>query len=157
MTKLSAVFTMMVLATACGGDDDGDGGKSFTVPLTTADEVPVCASAGASATGSATVAISADGSTITVNVTFSGLSGAATAAHIHYGAVGAAGGVVFPLGANPVSPVTATFRAADYPATPPTGAPAAFAAFVTDMEAGKTYVNVHSAACMPGEIRGQID
>lgn len=158
MTKLSAVFAMMMLAAACGGDDDDDDeGQTFTVPLTVAEEVPLCASAAAGATGSATVTISADKSTITVNLTFSGLSGPATNAHIHYGEAGVAGGVIFPLGANPVSPVNATFDAADYPASPPTGAPATFAAFVTDMEDGKAYINVHSAACMPGEIRGQID
>ncbi len=156
MTKVMGVLAILVLAAACG-DDGGGGVKTFTVPLVAADEVPVCASAGASATGSATVTISADDSMITVNLTFNGLSGPATNAHIHYGAPGAAGGVIFPLGANPVSPVTKTFKATDYPATPPEGAPATFAAFVTDMKAGKSYVNVHAAACAPGEIRGQID
>ncbi len=159
MTKLTAVFAILVLATACGDDDDGGGAEatSFTVPLTVAEEVPVCAGAGASAAGSATVTISADNSTITLNLTFQGLSAAATNAHIHFGAAGAAGGVIFPLGASPVSPVSATLTATDYPATPPEGAPANFAGLVTAMKAGTTYINVHTAACAPGEIRGQIN
>ena len=156
MARLSAAIAIILVTAACGGDDDGDG-ETYSDDLTTEEEVPVCAAAGADATGSSSVTVSDDGSTITVELTFSGLSGPATAAHIHYGEEGVAGGVIFPLGMNPVSPVNATFTAANYPATPPEGAPAAFDAFVADLQDGKTYINVHTAACMPGEIRGQIE
>jgi CHRD domain len=154
--KILVALGTLLLAASCG-DDDGGGETKFTVALTAADEVPVCGAAAASATGSAEVTVSSDNSTVTVNLTFSGLSGAATNAHVHYGAVGVMGGVIFPLGANPTSPINKTFTAADYPSAPPEGAPANFAGFVTDLKAGKAYVNVHTDACMPGEIRGQID
>jgi hypothetical protein len=156
MARLSAAIALVLVAAACGGDDDGDG-ETYSDDLTKEEEVPLCDAAGADATGSSSVTVSDDGATISVELEFSGLSGPATAAHIHYGEDGVAGGVVFSLGMNPVSPVTASFTVADYPATPPAGAPAAFDAFVADLQDGKTYINVHTAACMPGEIRGQIE
>jgi hypothetical protein len=161
MTRLPAAIAIILLAAACGGDDEGEDeagdGETYTDDLTKEEEVPLCDAAGEDATGSSSVTVSDDRATITVELSFSGLSGPATAAHIHYGDDGVAGGVIFPLGMNPVSPVTASFTAANYPATPPMGAPAAFADFVADLQDGKTYINVHTAACMPGEIRGQIE
>lgn len=160
MKKLGLGLTMVALfAVGCGGDDDDDdaaGGTTFEVDLTTEDEVPVCEGAGADATGDATVTISEDESEVSVELSWSDLSGPATAAHVHFGAVGAPGGVVFPLGMPPANPVTASFTASDYPSPPPDGAPADFAGFVTVMLAGTSYINVHSDACPPGEIRGQI-
>jgi hypothetical protein len=171
---LASVWAVAFLAAGCGDDDDngrlvdaatidtappidvGAAPTTFEVPLTTAEEVPVCASAGATAMGMATITISADDTTITVNLTFSGLSGDATAAHIHAGPAGMAGPPIFTF-ANLTSPVNATFTAADYPDPPPAEAPADFAAAIAAMKAGMTYVNVHTDACMPGEIRGQID
>src|SRR5262249_47606225 len=48
--------------------------KVFTVNLTTAAEDPACGAAGASAAGTAMVTISADNSTVTAAVTYTGLS-----------------------------------------------------------------------------------
>jgi hypothetical protein len=147
------------LLSACDDDEPTDPNEptSLSATLTAAVEVPVCEAAGASATGSATVTISANDGTITVNsLTFSGLSGAATLAHIHFGAIGDMGPIVIDFGANPTSPFTDSFTAADYPSPVPTGAPANFAAFVNAMQAGTTYINVHTAACPSGEIRGQL-
>lgn len=164
MRKLGLGLSMALMMLGCGGDDDAvdagpadaAAGTSFDVTLSTTAEVPFCDAAAAAAAGTATVAINADDTQVTVQLTWSGLSGDATAAHVHFGAAGAAGGVIFPLGMPPTSPVNATFTAADYPTDPPDGAPADFAGFVAAMKAGMSYINVHSAACMPGEIRGQI-
>lgn len=148
----------------CGDDDDGgttpDAGgtaKTFTLALTPAAELPPCTGAGASATGSATVTISGDGSQISVtNLTFANLSGNATAAHIHFGsATTPSGPVVLNFGSNPTSPINKTFTASDYVAG--TGAPATFAEFVTMARAGNAaYINVHTVACMAGEVRGEL-
>lgn len=149
-----------MVADATAGDAGGDGGgeTTYTVPLTTGEEVPVCSAAGSGAAGSVMITISADESMIIVmDLTFEGLSGPATMAHVHAGAPGMAGPIVLDLGASPTSGLDRTFTAADYPSPPPSGAPASFAAFVDAMRAGDTYVNVHTAACAPGEIRGQID
>lgn len=157
MIKLTLRLSVVALvAIGCGGDDDGSEETTFEVDVTKADEVPVCAAAGASAAGEATVTINAESSEVEVELTWNGLSAAATAAHIHTGADGVAGGVIFSLGTNPTSPVTETFTATDYPAPVPAGAPADFAAFVTAMKAGNSYINIHTAACGAGEIRGQI-
>ncbi|MCC6403074.1 MAG: CHRD domain-containing protein [Fimbriimonadaceae bacterium] len=76
-----------------------------------------------------------------ITVTFSGLLAAQTNAHIHRGAVGVAGPVVFPL---------------------PLGSPSVFSTTLdatqeSDLLAGLYYVNIHSQAFPGGEIRGQMN
>jgi hypothetical protein len=128
-------------------------GTTFKVVLSPAMEVSACASAGTSATGAATIAISADNSTVAVeNFTFSGLSGPATAAHIHAGPVGVAGPIIFDLGTNLTLPINRTFTAIDYPAPVPAGAPATFALFVQGIKAGGASLSVDTVACPAGEI-----
>jgi hypothetical protein len=96
--------------------------------------------------------ISADGSTITYIVTYSGLSGALNAAHIHTGAAGSNGGVILPLTAGP-SPMVGTLTAANFSAS---GAVTTFAEAVAAIRAGTTYFNLHTSANPGGEVRGQI-
>ena len=122
---------------------------AFGGPLTGAQEVPAVATA---ATGQGTVAISADGSTITYLVTYSGLSGTANAAHIHTGAAGVSGGVILPLVVGP-SPMSGTLTAANFTAS---GTVTTFAQAVAAIKAGTTYFNIHTTANPGGEIRGQI-
>ncbi|HEV8580461.1 MAG TPA: CHRD domain-containing protein [Thermoanaerobaculia bacterium] len=66
----------------------------------------------------------------------------ATIMHIHRGAVGVNGPVVFDLG-DPASPVTATW----------TGM---MSADIADILAGNLYINIHTAGRPAGEIRGQV-
>lgn len=66
----------------------------------------------------------------------------ATVMHIHRGARGVNGPVVFDLG-NPVSPVNATWSGMS-------------PADVADLFAGNLYVNIHTAGRPAGAIRGQI-
>jgi len=122
---------------------------AFGGPLDGAQEVPAVVTA---ATGEGTAVVSTDGSTITYFVTYSGLSGAAAAAHIHTGAVGVAGGVILPLAVS-ASPMVGTLTAADFT---PSGAITTFAEAVAALQAGATYFNIHTAANPGGEIRGQI-
>jgi hypothetical protein len=140
--------------TDAGGSIDAAVAWNYAVTLTAAQESPVCASAAAGATGSATVVVSADESKIEVDLTYSGLSGPATAGHIHAGASTVNGPFVLPFAAPLTSPIKKTFTAADYVAA--TGAPATFAAFVASVKTGNSYLNLHTAACGGGEIRGQI-
>ena len=122
---------------------------AFGGPLTGAQEVPAVVTA---ATGEGTAVISPHGSTITYIVTYSGLSGAAVAAHIHTGAAGVAGGVILPLTVS-ASPMVGTLTAANFT---PSGAITTFAQAVAALKAGNTYFNIHTAANGGGEIRGQI-
>jgi len=129
--------------------------KTLSVPLTPGVETPVCPLAGAGASGTATILIASDNSSITATVTYAGLSGDATAAHIHFGKAATAGPVVLPFSGSLASPFSKTFTAADYVAA--AGAPPDFRSFVIALNAGgAAYLNVHTAACKPGEIRGDI-
>src|SRR5262249_9932777 len=111
--------------------------------------------AGTSATGTAKVTIPVDNQSVVVEVTYSGLSGPATAGHIHSGTPAAAGPVVLPFSAPLDSPISKTLTAADY--VPGTGTPPDFASFVTALKGGGAgYVNVHTNACKAGEIRAEV-
>jgi hypothetical protein len=122
--------------------------------LNGAQEVPPTAS---TATGTATVTIDAARTTITVTLTTAGLVDA-TASHIHFGAVGMNGGILFSLFAAPgVFPatLTKTLTSADF--TPDTvNGILTFADAVNAMLNGNTYINVHTLANLGGEIRGQV-
>jgi hypothetical protein len=154
---ISVVLPSIALfAVACGSDNSNSPQpKVFNINLTPQGETPPCALAGANATGTAKVTIAADNSSVTVDVTYSGLSGPATASHIHSGTAAAPGPVVLPFSAPLDSPFSKTLHASDYVAA--TGAPPDFATFVTALKAGGAgYVNVHTDACKPGEIRGEV-
>ncbi len=103
-------------------------------------EVPPNASAG---TGTADIDYDAASKKLSWKVTYSGLSGPATAAHFHGpAATGANAGVKVPI-ANPgTSPVEGSATLNDEQAA--------------DLMAGKYYVNIHTAANPGGEIRGQV-
>jgi hypothetical protein len=118
-------------------------------PLSGAQEVPAVVT---TATGQGTAVISADGSTITYIITYSGLSGTVNASHIHTGAAGVAGGVILPITSGP-SPMTGTLTAANFTAS---GSVTTFAQAVAAIRAGTTYFNLHTTANPGGEIRGQI-
>ncbi|HZJ55676.1 MAG TPA: CHRD domain-containing protein [Myxococcaceae bacterium] len=122
--------------------------------LTTGASVPPCPAAGPSAGGTGNVTLAPDDSSLTVSVSYSGLSGPVTASHIHAGKAGVAGPVVLPFAGDLASPYSKTFTAADYVAG--SGAPPDFPSFVQSLKNGGAYVNVHTAACKPGEIRGQL-
>jgi Cu/Zn superoxide dismutase len=112
--------------------------------LTSAQEVPANDSKGK---GSAEFTIDSATKEISWKVTFDGLSGDAVAAHIHGPAdAGANAGVEVNIGKESggglKSPMEGKFTLTD--------------AQLADVMAGKTYVNVHTAANKGGEIRGQI-
>ena len=80
---------------------------------------------------------------LTYDVTYSGLSGPATMGHLHGPAdAGANAGVLVPFAAPVTSPLHGTATLTD--------------AQVSELEAGKMYANIHTAANPGGEIRGQM-
>ena len=153
---LVPVFLVLIaIIVACGSGESTPQAKVFNLTLSPQNETPPCADAGVSATGTAQVTIPADDQSVVVNVTYSGLSGPATASHIHSGTPAAAGPVVLPFSAPLDSPFTKTLTASDY--LPGTGTPPDFASFVTALKAGGAgYVNVHTADCKGGEIRAEV-
>ena len=100
--------------------------------------------AGVASSGKGTASMSLDmtSKVLTYRVEYSGLTGPATAAHIHGPAdPGANAPPVIPF-PTPASPIVGTATLTD--------------AQVADLHAGKYYVNVHTPANRGGEIRGQI-
>ena len=118
---------------------------NLTANLKSRSEVPkptgVKTGAGGLFTGKA-LELGNDQAKLTWRLTFSKLSGAATAAHIHIGKPGVAGGVMLPL----CGPCKSGQR----------GTATITHAQLGTIEAGGTYVNVHTAKNAAGEIRGQV-
>jgi CHRD domain len=116
----------------------------FTARLNGAQEVPKPKGVKASAQGTftATLARNGVGGTLSWKLTFQGLSGKATASHIHLGARGRAGGVKVSL-CGPCRTGMRGFARVD-------------AKTISALIAGTAYVNVHTAKNAAGEIRGQI-
>lgn len=142
---IAAVVTLLSFPTvAFGADPD-----ARLAALDGASEVPPVATA---ATGSGWIAISSDQSTITYHIEYSGLSGAVVASHIHTGAPGVAGGIIFPLTPT-ASPMDGTLTAADFTAS---GSVTTYAQALAGLRNGQTYFNLHTAANPGGEIRGNI-
>lgn len=81
-----------------------------------------------------------------------------TVAHIHVGAVGTNGPIIFFLfnaatDGPFISPVTGTLTAADFI---PAGGLSTFEDAIEAIKAGNTYANVHTVVNPNGEIRGQL-
>ncbi|HKB09583.1 MAG TPA: CHRD domain-containing protein [Vicinamibacterales bacterium] len=116
----------------------------FTATLTGGAQAPVIASPGS---GTGAVLLNAGEDEITVNLSFSGLTSAANAAHIHGpGAVGINAGILFPF-TNVPTATSGSIPEQTFAITP---------AQVSDLKAGLYYFNVHTGVNPGGEIRGQI-
>jgi hypothetical protein len=118
--------------------------STFQAILSGSQEVPANAS---TATGFGTVVLNAAKTQITVNESWSGLSAAASASHIHGPAgIGTNNNVIFPFsgvpaatsGAIPEQTFTITAQQVAY------------------LEGGLLYMNVHDGNFPGGEIRGQL-
>jgi hypothetical protein len=113
---------------------------NYMANLSGAQEVPKVATAGS---GMAMVSFDPATSTVSWDVTYSGLSGKALAGHIHGpAAAGANAPVVVPFTGPLTSPIKGSAKV-----TP---------AQAKQLEAGDWYVNLHTADHKAGEIRGQL-
>jgi hypothetical protein len=138
MRKTILAATAM-LATALALGYASAATETFKGTLSGASEVPPVTSKGA---GTASVNLDTATKQVTYNVTYTGLTEPAAAAHIHCGAAaGANSGVAVPF-ANAASPITGSATLTD--------------AQMADLQAGKCYVNVHTATNKGGELRAQL-
>lgn len=141
-----ALITLAVLALAAALAAGGlaavqkGGVKKLSAKLTAGREVPKPKGVPAAATGTFTGTLK--GKKLTFRLTFSHLSGAAFAAHIHKGKAGTAGAVIVPLCGPCKSPVSKTVTVTSQARN--------------TIEHAATYVNVHTPKNKNGEIRGQI-
>ena len=139
----SAVLAVPALA--------GSGNNEFQARLNSQAEVPRNTSP---AKGEAQFRVSRTGRSISYRLEAEDLTGGAQAAHVHLGRTGQAGPVILAICKSACRlPKTGRLTKKNF-----TKAPGVrnFAAAVRAMRAGRTYVNVHTAANKPGEIRGQI-
>jgi len=137
MTRILFVPLALGAAIAFAGPACAD---KFKATLDGKSEVPANTSAG---TGSADLDYDAASKKLSWKVTYSGLSGPATAAHFHGPAEsGKNAGVAVAIPNAGSSPVEGSATLTD--------------AQAADLEAGKYYVNIHTAANPGGEIRGQV-
>jgi len=114
--------------------------EKFKAALDGKSEVPANTSAG---TGTADIDYDAATKKLSWKLTYSGLSGPATAAHFHGPAeAGKNAGVAVAIPNATASPVEGNATLTD--------------AQASDLMAGKYYVNVHTQANPGGEIRGQV-
>jgi len=136
--------TKTMLATLALGATVAFAGPAFAdkmkATLDGASEVPANTSAGK---GTAELDFDAASKKLSWKVTYSGLSGPATAAHFHGPAeAGKNAGVAVAIPNATSSPVEGSATLTD--------------AQAADLAAGKYYVNIHTAANPGGEIRGQV-
>jgi hypothetical protein len=130
--------------------------RSFKAHLTGAQEAPDPVDS--QAQGQLNLRLSADGTTLSYKLIVANLDDV-TAAHLHLGVVGMAGPpVAFLFEGDPSGAVNGvlsegTITAADL-IGPYAGEP--LSTLIDAIEDGDIYVNVHTTAHPPGEIRGQV-
>jgi len=128
--------------TSCDDDDDNDIMEDFSGTFSGANEVPAVST---TATGTLSGTYNRNTKVLTLNMTYSGLSSAATMWHVHKGAVGVSGdpvaGLDFgTLGASPFSWSDTLTTAQE-----------------TDLMNDLYYVNIHTTDHPAGEIRAQLN
>ena len=156
-TALLALTT--VTAVACDDEDEDVNGppdtNTFEADLTGAKERPTATTATATAHATFTSSTTGSTTTITYEVVVSGnLTGPLTAAHIHGPAD--ENGIANPIVTLNItsSATTGTVVSGSFTSTGNTAIN--MAQLLAHMEAGMTYVNLHTTANSGGEIRGQI-
>ena len=142
--KFTTLLSGFVLACLFGTQGFAQTQKniSFTAKLDGSQETPVN---NTTALGVAHLQLTPKFDSLIVRVDFTGLQSTFSGAHIHLGAPGITGGVIFALS----SPVNNTIH------TIITGS-SLTPAVIANLFTGNYYVNIHSANLVDGEIRGQI-
>lgn len=156
------VLSALALAAGCSDDTTAPSDQTFTATMNGANERPTAVVT--PAVGAANFTLSADGNTLSWNVTMTGTNNV-TAGHIHIGGTGVAGPIALGLFAGPTAnnpTITGSITRAAF--VSPLGI--TFDGLIALMRSGDTYTNVHTdngvapANTGPGdfpggEIRGQ--
>ncbi len=141
---LLPALAALALTTACKKDDTSTPATmQVSGTLASANEVPaVKASA---ATGTFTGTLDPSSKMLDYKVTFTGLSSAATAGHLHFGDAKHAGDVTVPF-SNVPNATSGSFAGMATLTQPQ----------VDSLKAGRLYVNIHTAPYAGGEIRSTL-
>lgn len=136
LAAVAAVFAM----TACSTLRPDAHLAAFSTQMTGINQVPPIKTV---ATGRVDAVQDKNTNLFRWKLSYTGLSGPATAGHFHGpAAIGANAGIALPFGGVPRSPME--------------GRATLTAVQAADLLAGKWYVNIHTAAHPGGEIRGQM-
>ena len=134
-----AAFAMAV-ALALGSSPASAETFLFTVSMDEAQDTTCTSAIGA--TGTASVSIDTDTNLLKWTASWSGLTGTATEAHFHGPALpGFGAGIQVPI---------------DHSSNPTSGSMTITNAQKVDLLADLWYLNIHTDACLGGEIRGQL-
>lgn len=170
LTILAAPVVLVVVVLAATGLPSGAGGsQNLRAALTGYEEVPAVSTV---AGGSFSARFGEGDQSIEWTLTYDGLEGPSTQAHIHFGAPRTAGGITVWLCSNLASPptpagvlpcatssgtVSGTLTAASVVGPAGQGIAAGeLAELAAAIRAGLAYANVHSTKFPGGEIRGQL-
>ncbi|HEY2073534.1 MAG TPA: CHRD domain-containing protein [Gaiellaceae bacterium] len=140
MRKFVALVVVVAVGVSAAAALAASRATVWTAALSSGQEIPKQVVKDASAHGQFKGTLT--GSTLKWKLTFSKLTGPATAAHIHMAGMGKAGAVVVPL----CGPCKATMS----------GTSTISAALKAAFKKHLLYVNVHTAKNPNGEIRGQL-
>ncbi|HEY8029274.1 MAG TPA: CHRD domain-containing protein [Gaiellaceae bacterium] len=140
MKKLVALLVVVAVGAMAAAAFAATRTTTWTAALSSGQEIPKQVVKNTAAHGQFKGTLK--GSKLTWKLTFSKLTGPATAAHIHMGGMHVSGPVVVPLCGPCKSPVTGTATLTK--------------ALMTAFKKHNLYVNVHTAKNPNGEIRGQL-
>lgn len=135
--KIFAFIFLTLFVISCNNDDKPNPNVTYTASLSGAKETVPNTS---TATGTATLVFNTTTKVFTITVVHT--LAAPTMGHIHKGAAGSNGPVVYPFTVltSPISYMSASLTAEQE----------------ADLNAGLLYVNLHSTAFPGGEIRGNL-
>ena len=139
-TQLLALGLALLVVPVGAAADTG-----FSATLDNAQTAGTCPG-GSPGTGSGFFVMNNAQTELTFNISFAGLSGPVTVAHFHNALPGFNGGVVRQL--TTTSPIVGIWKNTDAQPFSP--------AMVTELLAGRLYINLHTQQCPGGEIRGQV-
>ena len=140
MSFRKTAFTAALLSACALGAAAKAETMKFSADLATATEVPANTGKGM---GKLEASVDSATKKMTYTITYSGLTGPATAAHFHGpAAAGANAPPIVPLSGDLKSPIKGEASVTD--------------AQIKEMTDGKVYFNVHTAAHKDGEVRGQV-
>lgn len=136
----AAAFVALAAITGCGVMSQQSNLVALTTQLMASNEVPPNTSP---ATGSVDAVFNKDTNLLRWKVSYTDLTGPATAGHFHGpAATGTNAGVALPWPGSVISPMD--------------GSATLTAAQAADLMAGRWYANVHTATNPGGEVRGQM-
>ena len=157
-----AVVTTAILVVACGSDTTVPVSNTVTLKATMTGSGEATPNA-STATGTFTATLDTSTNVFTYDLTFTGLTAAASSGHIHGpGTVGVSAGVILSFSGLPSANFSSGVTAGTGHGVTTLNAANQFTAGVNGdslkklLLAGLSYTNIHTSQYPPGEIRGQI-